>query len=192
MKKASPLFAIGASAMLRALIATACLGILSPAIAQTSEQARTETVVMDAGTVEGFADLDFGRVISPNAAGTVRLSPGATATCTPSAQIIRTSTCRAARFEGQVTVAYLLQVTGPAGNAITLTGPGGKTMQVRNFTFAAGPGTLDLGTTILGRRFLVTDLGGNFVIYAGATLDVAALQEPGIYNGTFEISLNYN
>src|SRR3546814_8109471 len=98
--------------------------------------------------------MNFGQIAARANPGTVTLSPGATANCATTGGLTRTGTCRAARFDGDVTFLFTLQVQRPTPNRIDLTGPGGATMRVRDFTFSGGPGMLDLGQSGANRRFL--------------------------------------
>lgn len=170
------------------------LSALAPAGARAATQAVAQTgvVIDDPMTVIGVEDMDFGQIAARANPGTVRLSPGATASCATTGGLTRTGTCRAARFDGDVTFLYTLQVQRPTANRIDLTGPGGATMRVRDFTFSGGPGMLDLGQSGANRRFLVLNISGNYTVYAGATLEVGAYQAPGLYTGTFQVQFNYN
>ena len=105
---------------------------------------------------------------------------------------LRSGPCQAAVFEGQASSGATLRIIRPGGNSITLTNPGGATMQVRNFTFLGGAGLQDQGQNGANHRFGVTSATGDFTVYAGATLQVGANQAPGIYTGTFTIHLQYN
>lgn len=170
-----------------ALIASLLLAPVS-ALAQANDHALMRTEILEVITAESDADMDFGDIIPGTSNGTVVMTPAATATCATSGGIVRTGPCLAARFEGTLPIVYLLRVTKPAGNQIDLVGPAGATMRLHDFTFAKGtPGMM--GGTATNPQYLV--LGGSFIIYVGGTLDVASNQRPGIYNGTFELSFNY-
>jgi len=135
------------------------------------------------------SDMDFGLIMPGTANGTVVLNPGATASCTTNAGIVRSGNCRAARFDGSLPFFHNLVITKPVGNQITLTGPLGATMRLRDFTFAKGS-ALMLGGSATDPTYFV--IGGNFSVYVGGTLEVARTQRPGIYDGTFTLSFNYN
>lgn len=175
-------------------LAIGLLLALAPAsaLAATQTLAQTGVVIDDPITVIGVEDMNFGQIAARANPGTVTLSPGATASCATTGGLTRTGICRAARFDGDVTFLFTLQVQRPTPNRIDLTGPGGATMRVRDFTFSGGPGMLDLGQSGANRRFLVLNLSGNYTVYAGATLEVGAYQAPGLYTGTFQVQFNYN
>jgi hypothetical protein len=168
-------------------------GVLpAPASAQEIATARMAATIDTPISIVNGADMDFGKIAYTAAGGTVVLSPGATATCTPSAGLVHIGICQAAKFEGEVSWLFTLRVQRPNGDRITLTGPAGATMRLDNFTFGAGAGVWDLGPNGANHRFLIVNFDGSYTFYTGGTLHVAANQAPGVYTGTFEIQLNYN
>lgn len=180
--------------MLCALLAATALAPL-PAAAQQraigTAQMRSE--ILDPMTLNNNADMDFGRIMPGTANGTVVMTPdggGVAASCTTTSGITRTGNCRAARFDGDVPFIFNLQITKPAGNQVTLTGPGGATMRLHDFTFAKGDSAFMIGGTLTDPTYWV--IGGNFEVFVGATLDVARTQRAGIYNGSFTLTFNYN
>lgn len=180
----------GAARRLRALAcaALACWALVPVAAAAKNRAAAdSDARILAAGSVASSTTMNFG-TIAVTSPGTVVLTAAASPTCTASAGLTRTGPCTAAMFEGHVRFFFPLQYTPPAGGAINLTGPGGATMRVDAFTFATGPGLLNLG----GNRFLILNFNGNYSFYVGGTLHVGANQTPGTYNGTFLITLNYN
>lgn len=172
------------------LLAAAALAPV-PASAQ-QDVARQRAEILDPMTVENEADMDFGDIVPGNSNGTVIMTPSATATCTANNGIVRTGTCRAARFDGDVSFLYSLRVTKPAGGQINLVGPAGATMALRNLTFGSGGGMLVLGSTANEHRYLILNVDGSFTVYVGGTLNVARNQRPGVYNGTFALTFNYD
>lgn len=151
--------------------------------------------MLDSMVVQNEADMDFGDIIPGTADGTVVMSPRAAATCATNNGIIHTGTCQAAEFGGDVAFLFLLRITKPAGDQITLVGPGGATMLLDTFTVGAGSG---LTTFANGngppnqQRYRVVSLDGRFTFYIGGTLHVARNQPAGIYNGTFALTVNYD
>ena len=161
--------------------------LLAAALAPLPTRAQSEDI-----SIADVDDLYFGQIVPRTNAGTVILTPGATATCATTGGLVRTGGCQAARFDGQTTSGSTLRIIRPGGNRITITNPGGATMQVRNFTFTGGLGMQDLGSSGANHRFQVNSPTGDFTVYAGATLEVGANQAPGIYTGTFSIHLQYD
>jgi hypothetical protein len=161
-----------------------------PAAAQAKRaNAITTAEILNPLVVINPDDMDFGRIMPGTANGTVVMNPGAAATCTTNAGIVRTGNCVAARFDGSLPFLFNLAITKPAGDQITLSGPSGATMRLHDFTFAKGS-ALMLGGTLTDPQYFV--IGGTFIVYVGGTLDVARTQRPGIYNGTFTLTFNYN
>lgn len=178
------------------LAAVALLGAgpLLPCAAQASDTATADAgaEILPPVVFTGPGDMDFGTVTVDATPGTVVLSAAAASTCTTTGGLIHSGDCQAARFEGDVTFLFLLRVQQPPGNQITLTGPGGATMLLNNFTFGPGAGVWDLGQAGAEHRFLIVNFNGLFSFYLGGTLNVAANQSPGRYTGTLQLELNYD
>ncbi len=168
------------------------LALAAPAHAQAVDSAQVSAQIDAPITLIDGNDMDFGTIAPRGSAGTIVMTSAAAAQCTVTGGLVHTGNCRAATFEGAVRFLFLLRVQGPSGDRIDLTGPGGATMALDNFTFGAGPGVWDLGTGGGSRRFLILNADGSYSFYAGGTLHVAANQQPGVYTGTFELQLNYN
>lgn len=172
-----------------ALFAAALLAPL-PAAGQAVDHALMRAEILDVTTVQNEADMDFGDIIPGTADGRVIMTPNENgiASCTTTNGIVRTGTCDSARFNGTVPFIYVLQVTGPPGGQVNLVGPAGATMRLHSFRYAKGTGLM-LGGSATSPNYFV--IGGSFVLHVGGTLDVARTQRPGVYNGTFEVSFNY-
>ena len=171
--------------------------ILAPA--QASAQAvqataDTQATLLTDGAFAKLADIDFGTIVQPTVAGTLVLSPQAAATCTPSATLIHTGNCRAAAFvvKGLKSQHVRIQDAGDTG-IVTLTGPGGATMTMNTMTVSASGMTANGNGQ--GWRFgnwKITDPSGNGYFWIGGTLQVAALQAPGVYSGTLVMEIQFN
>jgi hypothetical protein len=156
--------------------------------------ARVGAVIEQPVSINNKNDMLFGDIAYTTGGGTVQLSPDASAVCTPSAGLVHTGTCQAAKFEGNAGFLHMrLTVKQPNGNRITLTGPGGATMRVDNFTFGPGSGLTDQGQNGANHKFGISIWNwGSYTFYVGGTLHVAANQAPGVYNGTFDVQISYN
>ena len=119
---------------LAALPITAALAPIS-AEAQSVDTAFGRAEIAEDISIADIDDLYFGQIVPRTNPGTVVLTPGATATCTTTGGLVRSGPCQAAVFEGQASSGATLRIIRPGGNSITITNPGGATMQVRNFTF---------------------------------------------------------
>jgi Domain of unknown function (DUF4402) len=130
-------------------------------------------------------DLDFGRIIPSNTAGTVTLSPTNVRTATGGIALVGTD-FQSARFAGRGTVLQRVRIR-IAPNTITLTGPG-PSMTVTNFTIDPQGTLLQIGG---GPNYRILPLNGIFWFNVGARLSVGANQPGGSYSGTFNVTLDY-
>jgi hypothetical protein len=179
-----------------ALLATLLL-VPSEAFAQQVDgdtaTARSQVAILSPGSVAKTADMDFGSIAQSNTAGTVVLTPQNVATCTPSGTLIRTGTCRAARFSIFGRKNNKARIRETNGGVITLNGPSGATMLLDNLTigvsgmtpFANGNGW-NFGNWKINTNSGITEF------WVGGTLHVAAAQTPGVYNGTLVIQIQFN
>jgi hypothetical protein len=165
-----------------AIIALAAFGS-SNVQAQTSAtgQADAFATIAQAMTITKTADLNFGIVIS--AAGTVQVAAQAappTVTYTGVTGVTG-GTISAAEFDVTGTANAVYAVTTPVGS-ITLQEAGGNTMTADTFTSGSASGTFTL------------DGLGNDTIFVGATLNVSAGLNPGLYTSTapFNVTVDYN
>jgi hypothetical protein len=176
------------------LVAAACAPL--PLAAQAAiGNAPARTTVLPPFTVGPGADLDFGQITSAGPAGTVVLpanGANTSASCTTTGGLVHAGACRAARFDGDASWFFPLQVTKPAGNQLILTGPLGATMVVNNLTYGGTTGLFPLGSTATTQSYLVTAFSGEFTLHVGGRLNVGVNQRPGIYTGTFALTFNYN
>lgn len=162
-----------------------------PAAAQQA-QALIGGEILDSTTIGSDADLDFGRIMQSLTAGTVTLTASPSAICTTTGGLVRTGTCQAARFSGFAPVGAGMRVMRPNGNKITLTGPGGATMEVNTFTFGATGTTVYTGNNGANHHFTISAPDGAYTFYVGGRLQVGATQTPGLYTGTMEVRITYN
>ena len=174
-----------------AILAVAALAPL-PLAAQATGSTVADAQILDPIVLGPGADLDFGQITIAGNPGTVLIQPNAGPTCATTGGLVHAGDCRAARFDGDVTFLFLLRVTRPVGNQITLTGPMGATMQVTNLTYGMTTAAWNLGLAGNDMRYLILTGNGNFTLYVGGTLNVAATQRPGVYTGTFALEFNYD
>jgi Domain of unknown function (DUF4402) len=167
-------------------VALAVVGITVTAPAQAEvEQGRAEITVVRPLSFVIDNNLEFGTLIPANVAGTVTMAPTGVRTAT-NGIILVGGGHNAASFAGQGTFNQRVDVS-LGSNAIFITGPGPR-MRVRTFVIGSTP-TAVLTTT--PRRFRIAAANGIFAFPIGATLEVGANQVPGIYSGTWSITLNY-
>jgi Domain of unknown function (DUF4402) len=175
----------GITALL-ALLLVAC-GFALPAQAQITARATisANTTVVNPLSFNQVQALHFGNIFATTTTGTVTVDP--TGLRTASTGIVLTGTNhRPARFAGAGTSGQNVDISIGAAT-VWLNGPGTR-MRVRNFVIGSTP-TAVLSSTPL--RFRIASVNGLFNFPVGATLDVGANQLPGIYTGTWNITLNY-
>ena len=161
-------------------------GAMAQSTATTNDATANANVIAPITIANGLT-LEFGNVVA--GAGTVTIA-AATGNRTDSVPALtpggQKGTVRAATFNvtGEGTSTYA--ITLPS-NAVTLSDGAGvpNTMTVNAFTVAAGTTGSVTGT-------VGTLAAGAGVLNVGATLNVAALQAPGSYTGTYAVTVAYN
>jgi hypothetical protein len=159
-------------------------GMAAPVCAQSSTFKGESVVVTPLSFIE-VNDLSFGSIIPSNQAGNVVLAPNGTRTSTNGIVLVG-SRHEPAEFAGMGARNQIVQLSVGAA-PVWLTGPGTR-MRVRNFTVGSTPTAL---LTPAPRRFRINSATGIFRFPVGAELQVGANQAPGVYNGTWTITLNY-
>ncbi len=124
-------------------------------------------------SISSSGSLEFGSVEPTGVAGTVTINPNGTRTA--SNVILWPSSVSAVTFNVSGEGSEIYAITLPS--SATLTGPSG-TMTVDTFTHDAG------GSPALS--------SGSDTFKVGATLQVGAMQPPGLYTGTFAVTVGYN
>jgi hypothetical protein len=169
----------------------------APAHAQAVESdtasAQIQTVIQTPGSIDKTADMNFGSIVQPNNAGTVVLSPAASATCTTTGGLVRTGVCRAARFTIYGKKNWKVRIRENNGGVVTLNGPLGATMTMNAITI----GTADMTPVNGGNgwnlgRYNIDNNTGITEFWLGGTLNVGVAQTPGVYTGTVVVQVQFN
>lgn len=170
---------------------------LSPAVQAKELASATGTssaVVVEPLSLIKVQDLSFGKIVPRPTAGTITVDPD-TGACSVTGTIMEVGTCRFAQFTGMgrrnMTVRFTLPTT------ITLTTTGGASMIADTVTVGTTPDLTFLGGNGNGngngnRRWAINPASGIFTFRIGARLNVGASQAPGIYTGTFDVTVQYN
>jgi hypothetical protein len=157
-----------------------------PAAAQQTSSADAKVVVVSQLSFFKVQDLEFGDIVTGTAISTVRLFPNGTRTITSGNAVLVGANQQVARFAGKGSPGQIVQISvSPVST--NLVGPGAP-MLVNNFEIGSSPTVILTGTP---RRFTINNSTGIFNFPIGATLRVNANQAPGLYSGTFAITLNY-
>jgi hypothetical protein len=174
----------GLACMAACVVAT---GFALPAYAQRIDEktADAKVVVVRPLSFLEVTNLHFGKILASNTAGSVTIAPNGNRTKTGGITLVDNDH-RPAEFAGMGSRNQRVDIS-LSSNTIFLNGPGTQ-MRVREFVIGSTP-TAILTTT--PRRFRIASVNGLFQFPVGATLDVNASQQPGIYRGTWNITLNY-
>lgn len=133
------------------------------------------------------ADLNFGTIAPGTTSGTVVLSPFNVVTTTGGVTA-RTGSTQPARFAGLGSNNQTVTINVTANSRLLTRVGGTQTMRIDTFIIGSTP-TAALTTAPLA--FRINSPTGQFSFPVGATLRVSANQTPGIYQGSFSVTLNY-
>lgn len=152
------------------------LAVPAPGNAATQTAAGQASVLSPLSVIKN-ADLDFGKLVV-SGAGTAVIDPVA-GSITTTGSVTKTGTAaHPAQFTGTGSKNSIVHIRVPT-TPITVTRLGGtETMTVSNWTLD-GPSN---------RKVPASDV---FTFAVGATLNVGASQVAGIYNGTFQVIVQY-
>lgn len=123
------------------------------------------------------SDLAFGNIAAGPSSGTVTIDVDGKRSSTGGVSLISASS---------ISNAASFSVAGFPESSIALTLPSSVVLEYNGFTMIVDRFVSNLGTTIQ-----LSDQGEAF-ISVGATLNVEPNQSPGLYSGTFEVSVAYN
>ena len=160
------------------------LGMAMPVQAEAGSVGSESVIVTPLSFIE-VNDLKFGTIVPSNQTGNVVLDPNGTRTSTNGIVLVGSSH-EPAEFAGMGTQNQIVEISVGA-NVTWLYGPGTR-MRVRRFRIGSTP-TTPLTTT--PRFFRIGSPTGIFRFPVGAELRVRANQTPGVYTGTWDITLNY-
>lgn len=171
----------------------ACLGLfVAPAQAQAASATAQAVIVEPLGLVK-IEDLRFGRMAVGPVAGTVTVDPSS-GNCSTTGGVVSGGGCGFAEFGGQGVRKLTLRIQIPA--SAILTGPNGATMTAGSFTLGTAPDLAFIGGSGSGlgngnRRYQISSDIGIFTLRLGGQLGVGANQTPGLYTGSFAVTVQY-
>jgi hypothetical protein len=158
-------------------VVVAAMGLSATAAQAASQQGIAKARILRELRVENTADLQFGTIISGASADTIDVSTSGTATC--GTNLTCSGTTTAAAFDVYGTNNAVVLVSGDNSVTLNNTTTSGFTMtaslnrSTSSLTLTAGPGSV----------------GGSFTV--GGTLSIGSNQEPGVYEGTFNVTADY-
>ncbi len=148
-----------------------------------------DAVVVEPLSLIANEALNFGRVAAGTTAGTVLLNPN-TLACTTTGPIFRTGVCQPAEFTGMGTRRLTVRIQMPT--SVTLTRAGGtQTMSVTGLSLDTTPDLVFFNGNGANTRYQIAPASGIFTFRIGGTLNIAANQQSGIYNGSFAVTVQY-
>lgn len=154
------------------------LGVPSAVSAQTSSTANVSADMVAPGTITKTDDLDFGAIIAGSTTGTVTINPDTGARTTTGGAIQAPGVFHPARFVIMNRPNIMNRVSVSPPPILKRVG-GTETMATSNFQISKP-------------NFLRPPSVGLLEFWVGATLTVGANQVPGVYEGIFTVTVNYN
>lgn len=145
----------------------------APAAAQSTPvnsqaEVNSRAVIVQPATIVGVADLDFGIVAAGITAGTVTINSGPTVSVTNTGGASPLGGALAGRFDGN----------GYPGQLVTVTVTSTPTLNHLN-----GVDKMNFAHNAYGAGAVTIAADGLFRVVVGGTINVAANQEPGLYEG---------
>jgi hypothetical protein len=155
------------------------LELFSQGNPSTTVTATASANVIQPIEIAKITDLAFGNIASGTADGAVIISTDGTRTATGGVSLIDA---------GSVSNAASFDITGFADASFTIEVPSSVTIQT-----AGGANQMIVNNFIssLGSN-AVLDANGEAKVFVGATLNVSAQQEAGLYSGSFQVIVAYN
>ncbi len=157
------------AAVASSILAASVMGAGAAQAATASADATANILEQVTVTSDG-SDLAFGTIVTGTAASTVAVASDGTATC--GTGLVCTGTTSSAGFDVTGTTGETVDVSADA--TVTLTNPDGDDM------------TASLSPSV---STIVLDGTDGFAV--GGTLNVAANQADGLYEGTFSVTVDY-
>lgn len=174
----------------RSVLALAALagGLAAPNVwAADNANAPGRAQVVIPSTLVNLESLDFGPIVTQDAGGTVTINPSTNTSSKVGNVVIVGSTAHRAVFRAQAPLNTLMIMSGDP--SVILTRLSGTETMSASLSYVAGPGltgALVFGLPI-GQRATATDQ----YFYVGGSLTVQGNQAPGLYEGTFTLSVAY-
>lgn len=160
-------------------------GITTPPALAAPTPGDVQAAVVTPLSFVNYENLDFGKIIPANVAGTVTISPANVRSATNGIVLVGTD-YQVARFAGMGAQGERVRIR-ITPNSLTLAGPG-PAMTVNSFIIGTDS-TLQQNGASPNYRILASN--GIFTFTVGGRLNVGANQPAGTYSGTFTATLDY-
>lgn len=167
-------------------------GTAASAQVATAQGSATAAIVTPLTLIK-VQDLNFGRIAALPTAGTVTVDVN-TGVCSTTGGLAQQGTCQFAEFAGMGVRRMTVRIQVPT--SITITGPGGASMLVNTITLGTSPDLSYIGGNGNGlgngnRRYQINSNTGLFTMRVAGRLNVGANQAPGVYAGSFPVTVQY-
>lgn len=170
---------------------TAALFVLGSSTAAHAERVsvtgRAEAIIVTRLSLVKTDDLNFGKIVAGTAAGTVTVTPAGSRSATGGVRLAGTG-AQPAAFSGYGFLNQTVSISVNSNTPVVRRVGGSETMQFDTFIIGSTP-TAQLTTAPLA--FRIGSTTGMFAFPVGATLRVKARQTPGLYTGSFSVTINY-
>lgn len=161
------------------------LGLLPAAVTAAPTSGDVQIAVVTPLSFINYENLDFGRIIPANVAGSVTITTDNVRTATNGIVLVGND-FQVSRFAGMGVQNQRVRVRiTPA--TVTLSGPG-PSMTVNNFAIGPQPTLQQIGGS---PNYRIVPANGIFSFTVGGRLNVGANQPAGIYSGTFTATIDY-
>lgn len=171
-----------------AIALVACTALASPAAAEPVAATATATAEVDnAVLLESTQDLEFGKVATGAAGGTVTIDPATDTASTVGTVALYGADRHRAVFVSRAPVGTIMVLL--LDPSVTLTHSGGAATMTATLTRANGPGIVT--ATIFGLPIGLQATAADQYIYVGGALSVPAGQLEGVYSGEFDLTVNH-
>lgn len=137
--------------------------------------ARAEAELITPLTIASEAPLSFGTIAAGGSAGTIVIDPDSES-ATATGGVVMIGGASPASFTGTALAGKHVKVRVPKGAVLLRRVGGAETMTAGAFT-------------VTGKRNDIVVFGGVFSFKVGATLSVGASQAEGVYEGSFEVTV---
>lgn len=161
--------------------------LAAPAAAADSENATGEAELLDGFSLVNVDSLDYGRIVPTGAGGAVTINPSNNTRTAVGQTTLIGSDYHRALFTMKAPVGTVMIITGDTN--VTLTHSGGVATMDSTLVHRAGSGLVT--TMLFGAPIAVMATAPDQEIYSGGTLAVAGTQLPGLYSGTYSITVVY-
>ena len=170
-----------------AIFTSAFAALTAPAFAQDTQSTDSRAVLVTPLSFIKDPDLDFGEIVPGDNDGFVTMNTAGVMTTTGGI-IARTGTSQPATFRGFGTFNQTVLINIDQNSYILTRQGGTETMVLDLINIGSNPPIL---ITTNPRRFRIANPGGFFAFTIVGRLAVAANQAPGVYEGEFTVTLEY-